>query len=87
MAAEIKLYVTQNCPFCVRAKSFLRSKGAAFEEVDLTGKPKELTELKNRTGWMTVPQIFINGDLIGGYTDMMDLEHAGKLDLLLKMNP
>lgn len=81
--SNVKIYLTENCPYCIRAKKFLVQKKVAFTEIDLTNKPEELQALKNKTGWQTVPQIFINEKLIGGYTDMMALEDEGKLDTLL----
>jgi len=66
----------------VRAKALLESKGIPFEEVDLTDKPDELIALKNKTGWRTVPQIFIDDQMIGGFTELAALEGEGKLDNL-----
>lgn len=82
--ANVKLYVTTHCPFCVRAKQFLTKKGVEFEIIDLTSKPDDLQELKSKTHWQTVPQIFIGEDFIGGYTDMIKLEDQGVLDKMLE---
>ena len=84
MGVSVKVYTTTFCPYCVRAKQFLKSKGVDFEEINLSGKFDELAELKARTGWRTVPQIFIGDKFIGGYEDMAALEAEGKLDDLLK---
>lgn len=81
--AKILIYTTSNCPYCVSAKRFLKAQGLPFEEIDLTDKVEELKALKERTGWQTVPQIFINDKLIGGYTDMMALESSGELKKLM----
>lgn len=59
-------------------------KGVAYEEVVLDGKDKELNELRQRTGMRTVPQIFINEKLIGGFSDMSQLDQEGQLDPLLE---
>lgn len=59
-------------------------KGVAYEEVVLDGKDKELNELRQRTGMRTVPQIFINEKLIGGFSDMTQLDQEGQLDPLLE---
>jgi glutaredoxin 3 len=67
----------------VRAKDLLNRKGAQFEEINLDGKDKELTQLRERTGQRTVPQIFIDGKLIGGFTDLAALDSRGELDRLL----
>jgi glutaredoxin 3 len=82
--AKVKVYTTEYCPYCTRAKSLLKSKGIDFEEINLEGKYDELTKLKEKTGWRTVPQIFINEKLIGGYTELAALNNQGKLDELLK---
>jgi glutaredoxin 3 len=67
----------------VRAKDLLNRKGAQFEEINLDGKDKELAQLRERTGQRTVPQIFIDGKLIGGFTDLAALDSRGELDRLL----
>lgn len=82
--AKVLIYSKVPCPYCVRAKSFLEDKGIAFQEIDLTSKPEEIERLKNETGWRTVPMIFINDKLIGGYTDLKALDEEGKLESLLK---
>jgi len=76
----VKLYTWTHCPFCVRAKEFLNSKGIDFEEVVLDGKDDELAKLREETGQRTVPQIFIGQEMIGGFTEMMDLEKTGELE-------
>jgi glutaredoxin 3 len=83
MNTKVKVYTTSYCPYCVRAKRLLQSKGIAFEEINLEGKGDELMVLKNRTGLRTVPQIFINDELIGGYDELAALDRSGKLDKLL----
>ena len=81
--ATIKMYKKNPCPYCDRAKTFLDNKGWKYEVIDLTEKPEELEALKNKTGWRTVPMIFINEKLIGGYSDMKTLEDDGKLDSMV----
>ncbi len=63
----------------MRAKDLLKRKGLAFEEIDLDGKDDELKALQERTGQRTVPQIFIDGKLIGGYTDLAAMDARGEL--------
>lgn len=82
--AEVKVYTTSFCPYCVAAKNFLKERGIPFQEIDLSDKPEELRALKARTGWSTVPQIFVGDKLIGGFTDMRALDEDGKLDPLIK---
>ncbi len=81
---KIVVYTKDNCPYCVAAKNLLHQKGAAFTEINLQTKPDELAALKARTGLRTVPQIFFDDKLIGGFSDMQALDNAGKLDALLK---
>lgn len=81
--AKVEVYTWSNCPFCVRAKDLLSRKGAAFEEINLDGKDDELARLRERTGQRTVPQIFIDGQLIGGFSDLAELDSRGELDRLL----
>lgn len=81
--AEVIVYTKIPCPYCDRAKNLLKNKGVLFEE-KLLKTSDEMLALKQKTGWMTFPQIFINGNMIGGYDDMSALEKSGKLDELLK---
>lgn len=78
--AKVIVYTTEFCPYCRSAKTLLKGKGIPFEEVSLENKPDELAKLKARTGWRTVPQIFIGEELIGGFTELQALERAGKLE-------
>ena len=82
--AEVIIYSKNNCPYCVRAKNLFKSKNVVFKEINVEGDDKLYNELKQKTGLMTVPQIFINGNLIGGYSDLQALDDDGKLDPLLK---
>ena len=72
------------CPYCDRAKNLLDGKGIPFEVIDLTDKMDELQAWKEKTGWKTVPMIFINDNLVGGYTDLKALDDEGKLDEMVK---
>lgn len=81
--ANVKVYTTNYCPFCDAAKNLLSHKKVEFEEINLSDSPQKLAELKERTGLRTVPQIFINEDLIGGFDDMNALNQNGQLDELL----
>lgn len=83
MPAQVQVYTKDHCPYCESAKKLLRSKGVAFEEINMQNRPDELVALKKRTGLMTVPQIFINGQLIGGFSELSVLEQKKELDALL----
>lgn len=71
------------CPYCDRAMNFFNGRGLEVEVVDLSNNLDELRAWKEKTGWQTVPMIFINDQLIGGYSDLKALEEEGKLDALL----
>ena len=82
--AKVEVYTTSYCPFCTRAKSLLKSKGVSFEEIDVT----EDAELRQKMvemagGRRTVPEIFIDGKIVGGYDELKALDDAGTLDSML----
>ncbi len=81
---EVELYTKMMCPYCMRAKHLLDSKGIEYREhpVDFGGTAKQ-EMVQRASGRTTVPQIFIDGRHIGGCDDLMDLERRGKLDELL----
>ncbi|MDO8267582.1 MAG: glutaredoxin 3 [Moraxellaceae bacterium] len=80
---DVVIYTTPICPYCVRAKSLLKQKGVAWTEIDVSRDDNERMALMARTKQRTVPQIFINGQHVGGSDDLYALERAGKLDALL----
>ena len=80
----ITVYSGPNCPYCVRAKALLQKKGVTFEDVDIKADPAKREDmLKLSNGKQTIPQIFINGQHIGGCDDLYALDAAGKLDAML----
>lgn len=81
--AKIEMYTTPFCGYCARAKSLLEKKGATYEEMDVMMDEKKRAEMRERAKRSTVPQIFINGQYIGGSDELTALEQAGKLDALL----
>ena len=85
--AKIEIYTTPFCGYCARAKGLLDSKGAAYEEMDVMMDEKKRAEMRERSKRSTVPQIFINGEHIGGSDDLAALEQAGKLDAKLGAMP
>ena len=80
---DIVIYTTQICPYCVRAKQLFQRKGLTYREVDVSFDQAERMALVARTKQRTVPQIFINGQHIGGCDDLYALERNGQLDALL----
>jgi glutaredoxin 3 len=86
--AEVELYTTLWCPFCTRARSLLQRKGVAFTEIDLGEHPERRAEMIRRAGGRrTVPQIFIDGEHIGGSDELAALDRAGGLDPKLGIAP
>jgi glutaredoxin 3 len=77
---EVLVYTTDYCPFCRRAEAFLTEHGVPFTSIDVTHDPAMREKLVEMTGGLrTVPQIFIGGKSIGGFTDMMALHRKGAL--------
>ena len=78
------IYTTPICPFCARAKSLLRKKGSAFEEIDVMMDSKARLEMEEKSGGArTVPQIFIGDTYVGGCDELYALDRDGQLDALL----
>ena len=87
MSASVLIYLTQWCPFCHRAKALLTKKKANFTEIDVDDRPDLRSWLVSASGQRTVPQVFINGQPVGGYTDLEKTDRQGKLDILLAKAP
>ncbi len=81
--ASVTLYTTDFCPYCVQAKKLLDKRGVAYEEINLARDPDGRTELVEKTGMMTFPQILIGEELIGGYTETVAADKSGRLQDLL----
>lgn len=82
--AQIVIYTTPTCPYCVAAKRLLANKGAAFDEISVAGDPEGRRRMSERArGRTTVPQIFIDERHIGGCDDLYELDRLGGLDPLL----
>ena len=80
----VKMYTTAVCPYCIRAKQILKSKGVdAIEEVRVDMYPEERLKMMEITGRRTVPQIFIGDTHVGGCDDLMALDGRGGLVPLL----
>lgn len=82
---SVTIYTTKMCPYCHAAKNLLSHKGVKFDEIDVTFAPGKRADMSKRAaGKRTVPQIFIGEVHVGGCDELHDLDHAGKLDPLLK---
>ena len=83
--AEVELYTTMFCPYCARARALLEGKGILYTDIDIIERPERRDEMIRRAGGRTsVPQIFINGEHIGGSDELVALERAGELDTKLR---
>jgi glutaredoxin 3 len=81
--ATVRIYTRRGCGYCDAAIELLHDKGIAFDEIDATGDATLRRWLAGVTGRTTVPQIFIDGTPIGGYTDLAALDRRGELDRML----
>ncbi len=82
---NIEIYTWRTCPFCLRAKALLTRKGLAFTEYAIDGDEEARARMAARAGGRrSVPQIFINGQHVGGCDDLYHLERSGELERLLQ---
>jgi len=82
--ANVEIYTKSTCGYCMMAKRLLASKDVSFSETDILKHPEKRAEMIQRAGGrQTVPQVFIDGQHIGGFDDLSGLEMAGRLDPLL----
>lgn len=83
--APVKMYSSGVCPFCIMAERLLNSKGITeITKIRVDLEPVKRTEMMERTGRRTVPQIYIGETHVGGYDELAALDQAGKLDALLR---
>lgn len=83
--AKVEIYTTQYCPYCVRAKALLSSKGVKFHEIKVDGQADLRRTMTGRAhGNSSVPQIFVDGEHIGDCDEIHALDRRGALDFLLK---
>jgi len=80
---NIDIYTMDNCTYCTRAKLLLEEKKLEFNDYNIMHNPELMIEMVSRTNKRTVPQIFINGDSIGGYDELEYLNNCGKLERYL----
>ena len=81
---KVQVYSKQQCAYCVRAKALLTKKGVTFEEIDVEQDDAKRAWLVEASGQRTVPQIFVDGRPLGGFTDLDALDRQGKLDPILR---
>lgn len=78
--SKVEIYTKPTCPFCIRAKSLLDRKGVKYQEVDVSSSDKQDAMMQKANGRRSVPQIFINGEHVGGCDDLHALDAKGLLD-------
>ncbi|HEX9872758.1 MAG TPA: glutaredoxin 3 [Deferrimonas sp.] len=83
----VEIYTKSYCPYCNRAMELLRIKEIPYTEYDVTVDPALEQEMRRRSGRETVPEIFVEGQLIGGCSELFDLDEEGELDRLLGLKP
>ena len=81
--SKVEIYTKNYCPYCTRAMELLRIKGVQFVEYDVTSNPALEQEMRGRSGRQTVPEIFVDDRLIGGCSELFELDETGRLDPLL----
>jgi GrxC family glutaredoxin len=77
---RIEVYSADNCPWCERAKSLLRTRGLDFVEIDSSSDPARAREMTERSGQRTIPQVFIDDVPIGGSDELSMIDQPDKLD-------
>lgn len=82
--ANVVMYVTGSCPYCLMAEKLLRTKGVeSIDKIRVDLQPEQRIEMMNKTGRRTVPQIYIGDTHVGGYDDLVKLDQQGEVAKLL----
>jgi glutaredoxin 3 len=81
--SKVVVYTTERCSFCVRVKMLLKAREIDFEEINLAGDPEGFVALAQKTGMMTLPQVMVDGILVGGYQETAAADRSGMLADLL----
>lgn len=85
MGVKVKMYTTGVCPYCNMAERLLQSRGVAeIEKIRVDLEPEQRTEMMQKTGRRTVPQIYIGETHVGGFDDLSALDRTGELEPLLR---
>jgi len=79
---QVTVYTTEPCGFCARVKGLLRAHGIEFSEVNLSKDPAGRTELARSTGMLSFPQVTVDGELLGGFSEVQAAAESGRLDEL-----
>ncbi|MGD1058002.1 MAG: glutaredoxin [Solirubrobacteraceae bacterium] len=81
--SQVTVYTTEPCSFCVRVKGLLKSRGVEFSEINLAKNPEGRAALARETGMLSFPQVIVDGELLGGFTEVQAAAESGRLDELL----
>jgi glutaredoxin 3 len=81
--AQITVYTTEPCSFCIRVKQLLAARGVEYDEVNLSKDPEGRAQLVERTGMLSFPQVVIGDEVIGGFREMFEADRSGRLRELL----
>lgn len=84
--AKVEVYSSAHCPYCVMAKQLLDRKGVVYTEISVDLDPRKRQLMMKKSRQRTVPQIFINDESIGGYTDLVAINNSKRLDDLLSQS-
>lgn len=82
--ADVTIYRTNYCPYCDMAERLFDSLGVDYDEIDVTDDAEKREELVDKTGMRTVPQVFIDGESVGGYDEVRALHDSGELESMLE---
>jgi glutaredoxin 3 len=77
--AQITVYTTEPCSFCVRVKQLLAARGVEYDEVNLSKDPAGRAELVERTGMLSFPQVVVGDEVIGGFRETYEADRSGRL--------
>jgi glutaredoxin 3 len=81
--SDVVVYTTNACGFCTRVKMLLDARAIGYREINIAGDPEAFVELAKSSGMMTLPQVFVDGVLIGGYNETAEADQSGRLRELL----
>jgi glutaredoxin 3 len=80
---QVTVYTTEPCSFCTRVKGLLHARGIEFAEINLAKDPDGRAQLARSTGMLSFPQVIVEGELLGGFTEVQAAADSGRLDELL----
>ena len=80
---RVTVYSTDPCSFCSNAKALLDQRGIQYEEINLSKDPAGRTELAERTGMLSFPQIVVDDEVLGGFRELLQADRQGRLRELL----